>query len=235
MSAAVQLEDLSRRFGTRTVLDRLRFSVEAGTVVALMGENGAGKSTLLDLVCGLTRPSSGSIRVLGGPPAEAVRAGRVGAMLQSGGLLEDLTVGETAQLFVELFGRRVATAQLLDEVGLAELTDRPVRLCSGGERQRLRWALAKAPRPELFVLDEPTAGMDWLARRDFWRQVRQAARDGATVLYSSHYADEVELADRLVLLSGGRVVLDASPAEVVAAAPDGRSLFDGLGLMAGRA
>lgn len=231
MSAAVQLEDLSRRFGTRTVLDRLRFSVEAGSVVALMGENGAGKSTLLDLVCGLTTPSSGSIRVLGGPPAEAVRAGRVGAMLQSGGLLEDLTVGETAQLF----GRRVATAQLLDEVGLAELTDRPVRLCSGGERQRLCWALAKAPRPELFVLDEPTAGMDWLARRDFWRQVRQAARDGATVLYSSHYADEVELADRLVLLSGGQVVLDASPAEVVAAAPDGRSLFDRLGLMAGRA
>lgn len=231
MSAAVQLEDLSRRFGTRTVLDRLRFSVEAGSVVALMGENGAGKSTLLDLVCGLTTPSSGSIRVLGGPPAEAVRAGRVGAMLQSGGLLEDLTVGETAQLF----GRRVATAQLLDEVGLAELTDRPVRLCSGGERQRLCWALAKAPRPELFVLDGPTAGMGWLARRDFWRQVRQAARDGATVLYSSHYADEVELADRLVLLSGGQVVLDASPAEVVAAAPDGRSLFDGLGLMAGRA
>lgn len=231
MSAAVQLEDLSRRFGTSTVLDRLRFSVEAGSVVALMGENGAGKSTLLDLVCGLTTPSSGSIRVLGGPPAEAVRAGRVGAMLQSGGLLEDLTVGETAQLF----GRRVATAQLLDEVGLAELTDRPVRLCSGGERQRLCWALAKAPRPELFVLDEPTAGMDWLARRDFWRQVRQAARDGATVLYSSHYADEVELADRLVLLSGGQVVLDASPAEVVAAAPDGRSLFDRLGLMAGRA
>lgn len=231
MSAAVQLEDLSRRFGTSTVLDRLRFRVEAGSVVALMGENGAGKSTLLDLVCGLTTPSSGSIRVLGGPPAEAVRAGRVGAMLQSGGLLEDLTVGETAQLF----GRRVATAQLLDEVGLAELTDRPVRLCSGGERQRLCWALAKAPRPELFVLDEPTAGMDWLARRDFWRQVRQAARDGATVLYSSHCADEVELADRLVLLSGGQVVLDASPAEVVAAAPDGRSLFDRLGLMAGRA
>ena len=229
MSApVVLLEQVTRRYGRHVVLDALDLSVGQGSVVALMGANGAGKSTLLDLVCGLAAPQAGSVQVLGRPATVAVRSGMVGTMLQSGGLLEDLTVEETAALFVELYGNRVALDELLARAGLTPVRSRRVGSCSGGERQRLRWAVAQSCRPQLLVLDEPTAGMDWEARRDFWQQVRDAAGQGTTVLYSSHYADEVELADRLVLLAGGRIVVDAAPEEVVAAAPDGGNLFAGL-------
>lgn len=152
-------------------------------------------------------------------------------MVQSGGLLPDLSVRETLALFVRLFGDRVRTDDLLERVGLAPVSGRRVGLCSGGEQQRLRWAMAQASAPRVLVLDEPTAGMDWLARREFWEQVADLVEQGCSVLYSSHYADEVdEIADRVLLLSGGRIVVDASPAEIRGWAPglgDG-ALFDGL-------
>lgn len=234
MSGSVlELVGVVQGFGDRTVLDRIDLTVARGSTVALMGANGAGKSTLLDLVCGLTRPRAGWVRVDGTDAHTAVRTGRVGAMLQSGGLLPDLNVGETLGLFVELFDHRVDRDGLLDEVGLAALRDRRVGACSGGEQQRLRWAIARASDPDLLVLDEPTAGMDWLGRHEFWEQVRALTRRGCTVLYSSHYADEVEaIADRVLLLSGGRLVVDAGPGELTAAG-DGR-FFDGLARRAGQ-
>ena len=228
---AVELRGVVKSFGGQPVLDRIDLALDVGSTVALMGTNGAGKSTLLDLVCGLTHPGQGTVRVLGRRPRSAVRSGKVGAMVQSGGLLPDLTVRETLALFVRLFGDRVRTDELLDRVGLASLAQRRVALCSGGEQHRLRWAMAQASAPRLLVLDEPTAGMDWLARREFWEQVANLVGQGCTVLYSSHYADEVdEVADRVLLLHDGRIVVDASPGQVRAlvAGPGEGALFDGL-------
>lgn len=225
---ALEARGLVKSFGANRVLDGLDLVLEQGSVVALMGANGAGKSTLLDLVCGLTEANQGTLQVMGQRARVAVRRGRVGAMLQSGGLLADLTVAETAELFVRLHGNQVDAAELLERVGLAGRQDRRVAACSGGEQQRLRWALAQASAPQLLVLDEPTAGMDWLGRRDFWEQVRDLVDQGCTVFYSTHYADEVdEVAQRVVLLHQGRLVADAAADELRAGVASG-NLFDAL-------
>ena len=210
---AIRLETVSKRFPGRpdavTAVADVSFDLPRGQVVALMGDNGAGKSTLLDLVCGLSEPSSGTVRVLGGEPRAAVRDGRVSAVLQTGGLLPDLTVGETVELVASLFGRPAAAQDALERAGLTAITGRRIAVCSGGERQRVKVAMALVPEADLLVLDEPTAGMDWGARARFWAEMRGLAARGRTLLYASHYADEVVgIADRVLVLQAGRLAAD---------------------------
>nr|WP_296772049.1 ABC transporter ATP-binding protein [Rhodococcus sp. (in: high G+C Gram-positive bacteria)] len=212
---AIHLEHLSKSYGSVQAVADVSLRVEPGEVVAFLGPNGAGKTTTIDMMLGLAKPDSGSARVFGASPADAVGAGRVSAVMQSGGLLRDLTVRETVRLTASLFSRTSPEDDVLERAGITAIADRRVAKCSGGEQQRLRFALALLPEPDLIVLDEPTTGMDVEGRRDFWNAIRQDARGGRTVLFATHYLDEADAyADRIVLLRHGRIVADGSAAEV---------------------
>ncbi|MEU8155629.1 ABC transporter ATP-binding protein [Micromonospora sp. NPDC048986] len=212
---AVELDGLTKRFGAVTAVDGLSLRVQPGEVVAFLGPNGAGKTTTIDMLLGLSRPDTGTVRVLGGTPDEAVARGRVAAVLQTGGLLKDLTVGETVRMTAHFYRHTRPAAEVLERAGITDIADRVVGRCSGGQQQRLRFALALLPDPDLMVLDEPTTGMDVEGRRDFWQALRRDARRGRTVIFATHYLDEADAyADRIVLVRQGRIVADGTTAEI---------------------
>jgi ABC-2 type transport system ATP-binding protein len=215
ITPAVRLDGLVKRFGRVTAVAGLDLSIGPGEIVAFLGPNGAGKTTTIDMILGLSRPDAGQVRVLGGTPADAVRYGRVSAVLQSGGLLRDLTVAETVRFTAALFPHARPVEEVLRRAGIAELADRRVGSCSGGQQQRLRFALALLPDPDLMILDEPTTGMDVEGRREFWSAIRRDAAAGRTVLFATHYLDEADAyADRIVLVDAGRVVADGTAAQI---------------------
>ena len=240
---AVRLAGLTKRFGAVTAVDGLDLTVRAGEVVAFLGPNGAGKTSTIDLLLGLSRPDAGTVEVYGMPPRTAVAHGLVAAVMQTGGLLKDLTVEETARLTAGLFAHSRPVTEVLERAGIAEIADRRVGKCSGGQQQRLRFAMALLPEPELLVLDEPTTGMDVEGRRDFWSAIRADAERGRTVLFATHYLEEADAyADRIVLVAGGRVVADGTAAEiralsagrlVTATLPDGADELDRLRALPG--
>ncbi|GAA2557524.1 ABC transporter ATP-binding protein [Winogradskya consettensis] len=217
---AVELDGVVKRFGAVTAVDGVSLAIRPGEVVALLGPNGAGKTSTVDMVLGLSEPSVGSVRVYGRAPREAVALGLVSAVMQSGGLLKDYTVGETVRLTAVLFGRpRERVEAVLERAGIADIRDRLVGKCSGGQQQRLRFAMALLPDPELLILDEPTTGMDVSGRHDFWSAIREDARSGRTVIFATHYLEEADAyADRVVFVRRGRVVADGTAAEVKALA-----------------
>jgi ABC-2 type transport system ATP-binding protein len=224
---AIRLRDLRRTFttpdGEVTAVDGVDLDVARGEVVALLGPNGAGKTTTLDMVLGLSEPTSGTVEVLGENPRRAVRSGRVSAVLQTGGLLGDLKVGETVRFIASTFTAQGLPTADVDDVlaraGIETLADRLVATCSGGEQQRLRFALALLPDPDLLVLDEPTAGMDVNARRAFWAAMHAEAARGRTVVFATHYLEEADsFARRIVVMADGRVIADGSTEEVRARA-----------------
>ena len=192
-------------------------SIAAGETVALLGPNGAGKTTTIDMLLGLSRPDSGEVTLLGGPPADAVRAGGVGAMLQTGGLLRDLTVRELITMMAALYPHPLGVDDVLGLAGLRGVADQRTQKLSGGQTQRARFAMALVGDPGLLVLDEPTAALDVEARRAFWTTMRRFTARGKTVLFATHYLEEAdEFADRVVLLAAGRVVADGPPTEIKA-------------------
>lgn len=216
---AVRLRGVHRSFGDVEAVRDLDLELRLGEVVALLGPNGAGKTTTIDLVLGLTRPTAGTVEVLGRTPRDAVAHGLVAAVMQTGGLLRDLTVRETLAYVASLFAHSRPVAEVMERAGITALAGRRVAACSGGEQQRLRFALALLPDPALLVLDEPTTGMDVEGRRAFWAAVRRDAEQGRTVLFATHYLEEADrFADRIVLVNRGRVVADGSGAEVRALA-----------------
>ena len=221
---AVRTVGLRKSFGDVSAVDGVDLTVAPGEVVALLGPNGAGKTTTIELLLGLRRPDGGEVTVFGLDPVSAVRAGRVGAMLQSGGLLRDLTVGETVTLVAAMHARPLPVAQALDLAGIADLAGRKVATLSGGQRQRVLFALAVVPDPGLVVLDEPTVAMDVETRRAFWAAMHRLTGEGRSVLFATHYLAEADQsADRIVLLSAGRVVADG-PAGQIKAAVDVRRI-----------
>lgn len=236
-SAVIELTDVRRRFGSgdRRVdaVDGVSLRIERGEVVALLGPNGAGKTTTLDMLLGLTEPSSGTVAVLGGPPGAAAKSGAIAAVLQTGGLLGDLTVLETVQLIASLHGRAALdrVPDVMQRADLVHLAKRRVSKCSGGEQQRVKFALAMVPDPDILVLDEPTAGMDVTARRHFWDVMRADADAGRTIVFATHYLEEAEqFARRTVVMHRGTIVADAPTARlraslgertVAATLPDG--------------
>ena len=198
-------------------LDHVSFDIDRGETVALLGPNGAGKSTAIDTMLGLRAPTSGEVRVLGGQPAAAVAAGRIGGMLQTGGLPEGAKVGELVGLFRQLYRDRRPAAELMRLAGIADLGDRRVERLSGGQTQRVRFALALAGDPELLFLDEPTAALDVEARRNFWRSVAKISEQGTTVLFATHYLDEADAnANRIIVVNHGRVIADGTPSQIKA-------------------
>jgi len=171
------------------------------------------------MILGLSQPADGQVAVYGTHPRQAIERGLVSAVMQTGGLLKDLTVAETARYTASLFASSRPVDEVLRRAGISDIADRRVGKCSGGEQQRLRFAMALLPNPELLILDEPTTGMDVEGRRDFWAAIRQDAELGRTVLFATHYLEEADAyADRIVLLRQGEIVADGTGAEVKALA-----------------
>ncbi|CAM4112160.1 ABC transporter ATP-binding protein [Janibacter anophelis] len=219
----IHLEGVTKSFrsGGETVhaVAGVDLTIRPGEVVAVLGPNGAGKTTTLDMVLGLTEPTTGRITSFGAAPRRAVHEGRVSAVLQTGGLLRDLTARETVRYIASTFARHEPVEEVLRRAGLADKAGRKVSKLSGGEQQRLRFALALLPDPDLLILDEPTAGMDVAARREFWRTMHEDATNGRTVLFATHYLEEADnFADRIVLMAGGRVVADGTTEQIRARA-----------------
>ncbi|WP_107425970.1 ABC transporter ATP-binding protein [Streptomyces gilvosporeus] len=210
-AAAVEFAEVTRSYGAVRAVHGLDLEIAAGETVALLGRNGAGKSTTLNMLLGLLPPSSGTVRLFGGEPEAAVRAGRVGAMLQDGRPIPRVTVRELVTFVAATYPHPMDVDEALELAGLGEFGGRRVDRLSGGQAQRVRCAVALAGNPELLVLDEPTVALDVEARRAFWRSMRAYARRGHTVLFSTHYLEEADdNADRIVVIDGGRVVADGS-------------------------
>lgn len=213
----------------RTVraVDGIDLTVERGETVALLGRNGAGKSTAISLLLGLNDPDSGGVQLLGSTPEQAVRAGRVGAMLQDGRPIPRVTVRELIRFVASTYPSPMPVPESLALAGVSAYADRRIDKLSGGQIQRVRFAVALAGNPELVVLDEPTAALDVEARRAFWDSMRAYARRGNTVLFSTHYLEEAdENADRIVVIDRGRIVADGSADTIRSSAGSSLVSFD---------
>jgi ABC-2 type transport system ATP-binding protein len=212
---AVDLRHLTKRYGNVTAVNDLSLSIRSGEIVAFLGPNGAGKTTTIDMILGLARPDEGSVQVYGRAPIDAIARGDVSAVMQNGGLLKDFTVRETVRYTASLYANPQPVAEVLERAGIAGIADRRVGKCSGGEQQRLRFAMSLLSNPRLLLLDEPTAGMDVEARRDFWTAIREDAARGRTVMFATHYLEEADAyADRIVLVRQGAIVADGTTAAV---------------------
>jgi ABC-2 type transport system ATP-binding protein len=223
----VAFDQVSKAYDAVRAVDGLTLALRPGQTVALLGPNGAGKSTTLDLLLGLKQPDNGTVRLFGTSPRDAIVAGRVGAMLQSGGLMDEATVAELVRLACDLHPRPYRPSEVLSRAGIAQIADRKVNKLSGGQAQRVRFALATAGDSDLIVLDEPTTGMDVTTRQAFWATMREQADQGRTVLFATHYLEEADaVADRVLVLHRGRLLADGTAAEIKAKAGARRISFD---------
>jgi ABC-2 type transport system ATP-binding protein len=213
--AAVCLRGLGKHFGAVHAVEGLELEIQRGETVALLGPNGAGKSTVIAMLLGLLVPSAGTAEVFGLPPTRAIQQSRVGAMLQEGRLMPGVQVGEFVAFVRSLHPHPLPQAHLLELAGLGGLESRRIDRLSGGQTQRVRFAMAIAGNPELLVLDEPTAAMDVEARREFWTRMQAFAAEGHTLLFATHYLEEAQAsASRVVIIAHGQLVTDGTVAEI---------------------
>jgi ABC-2 type transport system ATP-binding protein len=208
---------LTKSFGAVRAVRGLDLELRRGTTVALLGPNGAGKTTTIDMLIGLTKPDTGTISLFGHTPGEAVKAGLIGAMTQTGQLIDYLTVRELVTMIATIYPAPLSVAEALQISGASVFAERMTRKLSGGETQRVRFAIALVADAELLVLDEPTVALDVEGRRDFWSAMRAFAGRGKTVIFATHYLEEADAyADRIILMSHGRIVADGAPTEIKA-------------------
>jgi ABC-2 type transport system ATP-binding protein len=213
----IQLSGLAKSYGPVRAVDGVDLAIAPGETVALLGPNGAGKSTTIDMVLGLTIPDAGRVEIFGQTPADAVKAGAIGAMLQTGSLIRDLSVREVLVMMASLYPNPASIDEVLGVTGLHEIADRRTNKLSGGQTQRVRAAIALISNPDLLVLDEPTVAMDVEGRHVFWNAMRRYAAAGKTVLFATHYLEEADTyADRIVLMARGRIVADGPATEIKA-------------------
>jgi len=212
---AIELVGASKRYGNFEALKNVSFAIEKGSLVAMLGPNGAGKTTSINLMLGLRRPTSGKALIFGEDPRRIATRKRFGAMLQESGVPQLLKVTELVELFRSYYPRPLPTDQVVKLVGLEEKADTLVKDLSGGQTQRLYFALAICGDPEVLFLDEPTVGMDVEGRRVFLRAIRDFAAGGKTILLTTHYLEEAdELAERVLVIDKGKVIADGSPQEI---------------------
>jgi ABC-2 type transport system ATP-binding protein len=215
----IEVDNLRKRYGQRTAVDGVSFSVEAGEIFGIVGPNGAGKTTTVECVEGLRTPDAGSIRVLGlDPRRDAVELHRrMGTQLQESALPDRMRVGEALDLYASFYPRPADPRRLLEDVGLADKRGARFGRLSGGQKQRLSIALALVGAPEIAVLDELTTGLDPNARRDTWDLIEHVRERGVTVVLVTHSMEEAErLCDRVAVIVAGRVVAIDTPAGLVA-------------------
>ncbi|GHJ37967.1 ABC transporter ATP-binding protein [Streptomyces sp. TS71-3] len=224
---AVSFTGAVKTFGAIRAVDGIDLEIGRGETVALLGRNGAGKSTAISLLLGLNDPDTGTVLLFGDRPERAVQSGLVGAMLQDGRPVRRVTVRELLTFVGRQYPAPMPVAEALGLAGITELAGRRVDRLSGGQTQRVRFAVALVGDPALIVLDEPTAALDVEARRAFWTSMRAYARRGHTVLFSTHYLEEAdEHADRIVVIDHGRIVADGSGEELKRAAGGNLVSFD---------
>ena len=223
---AIAAHDLTRRFGKQVAVDHVSLAIRPAQIYGFLGPNGSGKSTTIRMLCGLLRPSSGTVTVLGHEvPRDAEQLRRkVGYMTQRFSLWEDLTVLENLQFMAQVFGlsrehRNTRVPQLLERYRLSDMAQQRAGTMSGGQKQRLALAAATLHEPQLLLLDEPTSAVDPQSRRDFWESLFDLVGSGTTILVSTHYMDEAERCHGIAILDRGRLVAEGSP----------RSLMDGIG------
>jgi ABC-2 type transport system ATP-binding protein len=220
-STGVRLTGLTKSFkspqGPVHAVRGIDLTIDVGETVALLGPNGAGKSTTIDMILGLLKPDAGSIELFGRSPADAIAAGSVGGMLQVGGVIGDLNVRELLEMMASLYPNPLRVDEVVELTRIQDLIGRKTTKLSGGQTQRLRFAVALISNPDLLLLDEPTVAMDVEARRQFWTTMRQFATRGKTVVFATHYLEEADAyADRIILMSHGRVVADGPATEIKA-------------------
>ena len=222
----VSFDNVSKHYGSIKAVDGLSLELRAGETVALLGPNGAGKSTSLDMLLALRKPTSGTIRMFGEDPYHAVKSGNVGAMLQSGGLMPEVTVRELITLVAGLHPRPVPVATTMRRAGVESVADQRVDRLSGGQTQRVRFALAIAGESDLIVLDEPTTAMDVETRQRFWASMKEEVAEGRTLLFATHYLEEADqAADRILVINRGRLLADGSPEDIKKRAGNKRMSF----------
>jgi ABC-2 type transport system ATP-binding protein len=219
----IQAFDLTRTFGSFVAVDHIRFEVQAGEVFGFLGANGAGKTTAIRMLTGLLVPSGGQARVAGHDvytESEAIKRS-IGYMSQRFSLYEDLTVRENARLYGGIYG--LTDRELRDRIGamlsrlkLEPAADTRVRALPLGWRQKLAFSVALLHRPTIVFLDEPTSGVDPVTRRQFWELIYETARQGTTVLVTTHYMDEAEYCDRISIMVAGRIEALGTPSELKA-------------------
>ena len=217
----VRLTGLTKTFrgpgGPVPAVRGVDMTIQAGETVALLGPNGAGKSTTIDMILGLLRPDRGQAAVFGMAPDRAVANGLVGAMLQTGGVIPYLSVRELLTMVASLYPRPMAVDGVIALTRIGDFAERRTNKLSGGQTQRLRFAVGLISNPELLILDEPTVGMDVESRRQFWLTMREFAARGRTVIFATHYLEEADsYADRIVLMAHGRIVADGPSTEIKA-------------------
>jgi ABC-2 type transport system ATP-binding protein len=216
-NSGITLTDLTKSYGDVRAVRGINISINRGETLALLGPNGAGKSTTLDMMLGLTRPDAGTVTLFGSSPRNAVEAGFVGGMLQTGSLVQFLSVRELITMVASLYPEPLDVDDALRLSGIDDIADRMTTKLSGGQTQRVRMAIALVADPELLVLDEPTAALDVEGRRDFWVAMRAVAARGKTIVFATHYLEEADAyADRIILMARGRVVADGPPTEIKA-------------------
>ncbi len=218
-AGGIRLRGLSKSFrgpnGPIRAVRGIDVAIAAGETVALLGPNGAGKSTTIDMLLGLLDPDDGTVSVFGRPPGEAVAQGAVGAMLQTGALIRDLSVRELVSMVASLYPAPLDVEEVLALTGIGDIASQRTNKLSGGQTQRVRFAVALVSNPELLVLDEPTVALDVEGRRAFWATMREFAGRGKTIVFATHYLEEADAyADRAVLMAQGRIVADGPTTEI---------------------
>jgi ABC-2 type transport system ATP-binding protein len=214
----VEVERLTKSYGTQPALRGIDLSFAGGGIVGLLGPNGAGKTTLVEILEGLREPTSGRVSVLGLDPTKTPRAvkEKIGVQLQSTAIPADLTALEVVKLYGALYRKSLPPAKVLVDVGLEEKMNVRAGTLSGGQRQRLALAMAMVHDPELVLLDEPTTGLDPVARRSLHEIVRNLKKQGRSVFLTTHYIEEAELlCDRVIVVRAGEVVADGTPFELL--------------------
>ncbi len=222
----VSFDNVRKTYGRVKAVDGLSLDLHAGETVAFLGPNGAGKSTSLDMLLALRRPTGGKIRMFGSDPYHAVKNGRVGAMLQSGGLMPEVTVRELVALVTGFHPRPLPVEETLRRAGIKEFAGQRVDKLSGGQTQRVRFALAIVGEVDLIVLDEPTTAMDVETRQAFWANMKAEVAEGRTLLFATHYLEEADqAADRIIVINKGRLLADGTPSQIKARAGARRISF----------
>jgi ABC-2 type transport system ATP-binding protein len=214
-ASVISIRSVAKRYGAVHAVRDLALDISSGETVALLGPNGAGKTTTVGMLLGLIRPDSGTIEVCGRTPRRAVAEGRIAAMLQDAGMMPGVTVAELVGLGHRLYPTALPAGEALELAGLTGLAKRRVDKLSGGQSQRLRFALAVVGNPEILVLDEPTRALDVQGRTEFWQSMRAYSQTGRTLIFATHYLDEVDdNASRVVVLVGGAVVADGTAGSI---------------------
>jgi ABC-2 type transport system ATP-binding protein len=215
LETIAKLEGASKRYGAVLALDQVSLDVQRGEVLAVLGPNGAGKTTAISLLLGLLQPDAGSAQVFGRQPRTLAARRRVGAMLQTSGVPDTLTVGELIALFRSYYPRPRSVADTVAFAGVADLLTRRYGKLSGGQQRRVQFALAICGNPEILFLDEPTTGLDIEARTLLWKTIRVLVAEGCAIVLTTHYLEEAEsLADRVSVLARGRIVAAGSVQQI---------------------